>query len=341
MLKFSRNIRISRAVGTGQTILQILLIDELFKDECKILVISKQKIINEQLLHIIFNQKTYNLDYLKTQIDTRLKLTIRRHLDKEIEEFKPTIIIAGTVSDDNEMSKSENDMRVIIDTYILENKTAKAIYIDSSIESINSIDDSINVIVRPQLNMNFVAEYQEQVRQLFDNYESQYKKLQEKSKVYLVTAQILFGQLLNYGDKIDYSSVVLMWMKALELELKKYFYVNLIEYLNNYKKEHDISPKGLQGMFTLGSLKYILTDKEYNKCEQSLNNYFLSISTLKEVNSIRIFLRSLRNDVEILRVRYRNKASHTSSLELTEAIGCYNMLIHIEKVFAKVLQFVR
>jgi hypothetical protein len=340
MLKFSRNIRISRAVGTGQTILLASLMNELFKENCRILFVSSLKILNEQLLSTIYNQSYYNLDFLKAQIGLGLRLTIKRNLQKEIEDFNPTIIIASTVSNDNEISKSEIDMRIKIDTYVLEVKTAKVIYIDSSIDSIDPLDHSLNVIVRPQLNMNFMVEYQEHVRLLFDNYEAQYHKLQEKSKVYLVTAQILFGQLLNYGDKIDYSSVVLMWMKAFELELKKYFYTDLIGYLDQCETVDDNRPKGLDRTFTLGSIDYILMDSEYNKCEQCLTSYFLCTSSIKQVSCIRDFLRALRSDVKKIRVNYRNKASHTGSLELTEAIGCYNMLIYIEKVFLRLLQFI-
>jgi hypothetical protein len=341
LLNYSQNIRVSRPVGSGLSLLIVDLLNEIEKYYDKILVVSERKILNEQFFHIIstHNNEFYKkLDFL---IGSKIKFIVTNQLENELEIFQPSIIITNIIINDNVLSKSKYRIRKILDSYVLIRKYSKVIYFDSSLESINTINNVLNVIVRPQININYIDDYKEKLKKLFNNYGLLWDKLQDKSKTYLITAEILFSQLLNYGDEIDYSSVVLMWMKSLELELKKYFYTDLTEYLRLSDCKIDMYPQGLKDYFALGKLTYILKKNEYDKCRIYLDDYFLQISSYHKIEEIKNYLAILNRDVQVLTKQYRNKASHTGGLTLTDAIECYQMLIYIEKVFIRFLEFIK
>ena len=95
-----------------------------------------------------------------------------------------------------------------------------------------------------------------------------WSKLDDASKMFLISAKVMFNNLILLDDSLDYSGVCLLVTKALEVEKNKSFCRQYLEYLHECHREDYseyptplIGPKGTPlplDKFTMGSYAFIL-----------------------------------------------------------------------------------
>ena len=188
--------------------------------------------------------------------------------------------------------------------------------------------------------------------------ENAWNKMEESSQTFLVSAKVIFNNLISLYDIVDYSGVCLLVTKALEVEMGKRFCVNFIAYLVqkypgkvNYaqfptalldKCGRPIKPKH----FTLGSVAYVLCYLEPNDIadEQKKNNKEKLIEYAREKlfmgkTDADIFtkLQNYAESVEEVRKDYRNPSAHTNKLCRVDAEQCFALVVDVEKILKKML----
>ena len=82
-----------------------------------------------------------------------------------------------------------------------------------------------------QKKNNTKEKYEKEENLLKQSFEDSWNKLDEKSKSFLITAKVIYNELNEYNNVIDYSGVCLLVTKALEQELSKRFCKGFISYL--------------------------------------------------------------------------------------------------------------
>lgn len=148
---------------------------------------------------------------------------------------------------------------------------------------------------------------------------------------------------MSYGEAIDYSPVVILWFKAFELEIKKYFFDDLKLYISKIGlQDNTVFPKGItREILTIGSLEHIIKSVEYNKTYKILDHYFLEISTLTDAFQLRDFFIFFVTEVSNLNIKFRIPVAHTDEMNLENAILCFETLIEIKKVFLSHMKFIK
>lgn len=195
-----------------------------------------------------------------------------------------------------------------------------------------------------------------------------WNKLRETSKRFLITAKITFGKMMVYEDIIDYSGICLLMTKALEEELTIRFYNDYINYLNKHLEFKSNSNKWPYSLvqkytdrrtgesrfeiipecnFTIGKAIYVLGGKiQQGEPKDRINNdeellfKYANAELFKErkdkTETVRIF-RKMADDLEIVRVKYRNPAAHKNELTMTDAINCISFVVEVERILGKML----
>lgn len=101
-------------------------------------------------------------------------------------------------------------------------------------------DDLTDIDSRKILNNQQDILYEEVKKKLQTHVgDDNWNKLQEETKVYLITALLSYNQFIAMGNKVynqlDFSGIISLLMRALEYELENHFYKEYLEYLKiNY-----------------------------------------------------------------------------------------------------------
>lgn len=185
---------------------------------------------------------------------------------------------------------------------------------------------------------------------------SAWGKLDETSKTFLISAKVMFNNLIKLEDSIDYSGVCLLITKALEVEINKRFCRQYLDYLyelydDNYL-EYPTSLLGANGKplaldkFTMGSFAYILccyvkksdTASQLKKNKRLLINYASErIFSSLQISEIETMLSSYANQIEDIRIRFRNPAAHTNKITRCDAENCFCLVLDVERLLKKML----
>lgn len=180
-----------------------------------------------------------------------------------------------------------------------------------------------------------------------------YKKLDEESISFLSSARIMFQNLSQFGDNVDYSGVCLLVTKALERECKKRFYYDFLNYCKtNYGNDLNQYPSSLlndglnkicnDGEYTLGSVSFTLLykkGKNYSNVDKTaVLNY--CIEELFINNDETFILKTLANigkNIDIARVKYRNPSAHANSLTRLKAKECFDYVLDVQNILKNML----
>lgn len=186
--------------------------------------------------------------------------------------------------------------------------------------------------------------------------ESGWKKLNEASQRFLISARVLFRQFQKLQDIIDYSGVCVLVTKALEVELDKRFYHNFLSFLKEkYKKDYTKyhtallykykSPLRPQS-FTMGNLAFVLcfVDNRNDSISQIENNkaQLLDYSKSKLLSKyteeeIKELLREYAKAIEDIRKKFRNPSAHTNEIKRIDAENCLNLVLDVQKLLKRML----
>lgn len=186
--------------------------------------------------------------------------------------------------------------------------------------------------------------------------EKAWRKMEDASKTFLVSAKVMYNHLIMLDDIIDYSGVCVLVTKALEVEMKKRFYYIFLEYLDqNYHRDYSKYPTALlfqnrarlnPEKFTMGSIAFVLCylENKYDSSIQKSNNKQKLLEYCKtkvfpgktetEINNM---ITEYAKDVEKIRMSYRNPSAHTNELKKVNAEECFNYVLDVEKVLKNIL----
>ena len=199
----------------------------------------------------------------------------------------------------------------------------------------------------------------EQELQLCEAFGSSWEKLAPRSRKFLLSARLLYLELSGLGDRLDFSGVCILAVKALENELHRRFYNDFVEYLQErYPAEESLGrwPSALrrrdrwgrdfvlpETRFTLGAVPFIcgvrsaahLSDAEHEADLRVVEEYakdrlLLPGLTMEEIRST---LQSIGTDTDKITQKYRNPAAHINALGQGEARACLDFLLEVERVF--------
>lgn len=184
--------------------------------------------------------------------------------------------------------------------------------------------------------------------------EGAWSKLSEESQIYLISSKLMFNNLNNMRDVVDYSGVCILVTKALEVELYKRFFDNFLKYLDQKRyKKYDNYPTGLlyknkeplnEDKFNLGTVAYIFClkrdyyldyyqeknneEKLIEYCEADLFNEF-------ETTKIEKLIKKFGKNIEEIRKKYRNPSAHRNKITIDNAEECLNLVLYNDNPLLK------
>jgi hypothetical protein len=186
--------------------------------------------------------------------------------------------------------------------------------------------------------------------------EQAWDKLDEASRSFLISAKVMFNNLILLDDSLDYSGVCLLVTKALEVELNNRFCKRYLSYLQEcYGENYSEYPTALIGpkgtplpleKFTMGSYAFILcglkkkgdTEKQQRKNKKRLMEYtsqcILKGLSREEIEKKLCFFAS---NIEDIRHRFRNPAAHTNTIRRCDAEDCFSIVLDVEKLLKKMM----
>lgn len=210
-----------------------------------------------------------------------------------------------------------------------------------------------------------IVEYEREEKSLRLNFGKNWGKLNEQSKQFLLTAKVMFSQMVSIDRELDYSGVCLLVTKALELELKDRFYFEFRDYLSEvYPNNLERWPYALctekyigsskycypleERNCTLGTIPYIcctlksgkVSKGKYEISKQTLYDFvktkFVEDYSKEEALSI---LFNMGDDINRIKELYRNPAAHTGNMTKVSAEKCFNEVTDVEKILVRILDY--
>ncbi len=186
--------------------------------------------------------------------------------------------------------------------------------------------------------------------------ENAWRKLDESSKTFLISSKMMYNHLLLVDDQIDYSGVCVLVTKALEVEMSKRFYTRFLDYLknqygNNYSQYHTaLLYEGRRPLrpekFNMGNIAFAMCyseDKKTSPERKTLNKRRLleyskaKLFPGKTEDEISEILHDYAENIEKIRVQYRNPSAHTDELHQVDAENCFNLVLDVEKMLKKMM----
>lgn len=193
-----------------------------------------------------------------------------------------------------------------------------------------------------------------------------WEKFHPQTRIGIVTAEVCFREFGTITDDFDFSSVIMPIMKALEVEMKSYFYMGYIDFLRehysvaeymgavnikSYKERNKVLQRAdairyclvtEKTDFTIGNFRYTLGALELRKlhidkpfleyCKQELFQ-----ETNCNIDQLSKWLCNLIYDLEPLR-RIRNDSAHGGKINnQTDAEKTLNDLIRVKKILVEIV----
>lgn len=184
-----------------------------------------------------------------------------------------------------------------------------------------------------------------------------WNKLSEKSKTFLITAKVLYNDLLRIKYITDYSGICILVTKALEEEIFKRFFINFIDYLDKaYNKDYSQYHTALlfkdgtilyENRFTMGNIAFVLgfkenkydTPEKINNNDKKLMEYCKNnIFSNKTEKEIRKLLNEYAGYIEKIRKKYRNPSAHRNAIRRVNAKDCLELVLDVEKLLKRMLE---
>lgn len=188
-------------------------------------------------------------------------------------------------------------------------------------------------------------------------FSTEWDKLEDSTKTFLVTAKVVFNSMSESDAELDYSGVCILVAKAFEVELKKRFFYEFVDYLDdNYHKDYKQWPNALlkgntkiidTDVFTLGSVPKILRPREaggvaqsnLDAAEKRIEEYCKEkLFHTSDINEVRSILHGIACDVNKVKDSYRNPAAHTRMLKIKDAQQCFDDVVDVQKMMINFLK---
>ena len=179
--------------------------------------------------------------------------------------------------------------------------------------------------------------------------EDSWNKLCDKSKSFLITSKVMYDNLITMEGIVDYSGVCVLVTKALEVEAKKRFFTEFLDYLDEkYNGEYDKYHTALlyRNREPLHSEKFTMGDIAFAMClkknwddtdEQNANNELRLMEYCRKCvfsryddDEIKLKLKRYASSIEKIRKKYRNPSAHTKEIERDHAEECFKMILDDE-----------
>ena len=305
------------------------------------LIPNELNVDQEQLLHLVAQQtKLLENILLKTNaIDVRTQ-----NLETSVTEIQKNI---ATLCDK------------IVDYQSLIEKQIQFAQSDSEVDRLMQAyaDECTGKIVNSIKASHEEQSYELEKRKLIASIgQNAWSKLDDASKMFLISAKVMFNNLILLDDSLDYSGVCLLVTKALEVEMNNRFCRQYLEYLHECHREDYseyptplIGPKGTPlplDKFTMGSYAFILCRskrREDTEMQMRINKKRLMEYTSKcifkdmTIEDIENKLVFFANKIEDIRLRFRNPAAHTNMIRRCDAEECFSIVLDVEKLLKKML----
>lgn len=308
--------------------------------------------LSQEIERIIDTPKQDPCTYLGSQIEQ-----LRKDLLGEMQNIKSAL---------SELDRKVSALSEKICDY--QNLIEQQLNYAQSNEEIDAIiqgysDVCVNKCVSLIQSHNTTNEFEKEKNELINVFGPSWDKLDEASKTFLVTAKMIYRNLIGLEDVVDYSGVCLLVTKALEVELRNRFCRKFLIYLKKHypgKQNYDKYPTGLRAkydgayrgpikekQFTLGSVAFILCYYQPNDitAEQETQNKerlieFCQDEIFESYTEEQIFntLTLYAQQIEDIKNDFRNPSAHTNELQRVDADRCFALVIDIEKFLIKMLE---
>ena len=220
------------------------------------------------------------------------------------------------------------------------------------------IDECIDQIMKHSLN--FKADQDYKIIETELTYKSigeeGWDKLCDNSKTFLITSKVMYNHMNDIGDILDFSGICVLVTKALEVELKRRFFTDFLNYLDNkYGHNYNQYPTTLlhrkgtplfNETFTMGNIPYVMCPEKdkYAKPEDKIYNKSKLIEYCKnclfsryDENEIDELLTKFASSIEDIRDKYRNPSAHTNEITQVLAEECLNLILDVERLLKQML----
>ncbi len=305
-----------------------------------------------------------------------------KNLNKTVHEIKETGEEA--YKDLKEVKKTgEETYRMVKDIYSLMkdlhriqdeiiNKLNEAMDKDEKEAIYNELSENVLELI----NRRYGDRKKEGIKEIKEEYVKMFtpegwEKLEEETRRFLITARVVYFDLKEHEDIIDFSPTCIALTKALEREMHSKVFIRMQEYFKGkgYNLAH--LPDGIidryydkkkgqyrygyksKNKFTLGSVPYVLAvrfgqtnmDKDMNKKKDMVKEFFRDY-LFKGYDSqndyeLDAYIKTLSDDIQDITNKYRNRAAHKDAVTITQAEECYSLLIATEKILIKFISKLR
>lgn len=159
-----------------------------------------------------------------------------------------------------------------------------------------------------------------------------WRKLEEKSRKFIMTAEVLSDFIYMFEDQLDYASPTLNYCKAVENELNEKFVGPFKEYYmsqNKRLKKDDYTSKlaiiisRSNANLTLGEHVYILRKILDNSAKLEIELDYKSFLNIVDIADFK----ELNNKIEFITKLYRNPAGHTGFIKQSQCIECRKLVV--------------
>lgn len=227
------------------------------------------------------------------------------------------------------------------------------------------IEDFSNRVVS-KINRSFAAmqrknQYESTKDNLKEKFGEQWEKMSETSQDFLITADVLFKDMISMDSQLDYSGICILVTKAMESELKRRFYDEFMEYLESrfprqYEQWHyalyKISDKKRlsplpEAKFTLGSVPQVfclyqpdgVSDEAFEVGKKRLLEFMTEkMSIQSDEKDIDKFVHEIGASVNRIKNNYRNPAAHIRPLSKTDAQQCFDDVVYVKELLIRFLK---
>lgn len=193
---------------------------------------------------------------------------------------------------------------------------------------------------------------------LQERFGKDWSRLRPQSRRFLITARVLFAQMEAVPDRMDYSGVCILMLKALETELHQRFFCDYSAFMEKrhpfathsaqwpsvlrYRDRQEQWHKMPETHFTLGSVPYFCNTRVPEHISDAINEqdrrcllaYAEQKLFRKGLSEAKIWdaLTRIGKDAERVTKRYRNRAAHINAIRHQEARECMDFLIDVQQV---------
>lgn len=227
-------------------------------------------------------------------------------------------------------------------------------------EVYKKLSDNIWELINEKYEINVKNRYDE----IEKNYEEKFttngwQKLDDSTRRFLITSKVVYYDLKQHDDVIDFSPCCIALTKALEREIFLNVFYKMKQYfMSDRNCDLRYLPDGLvynnRGLynykfddkFTLGSVPYLLAtsfervnlidevtkNKKKASVNDFINNCLFKKNSFVNNKEAEDYINNFSYKVQEITKNYRNESAHKDKVERTKAESCYKLIISTDKI---------